>query len=287
MQRLMNTGHWLMYLGTNRFSGKVDGTSTRERHERQFLNFEWIEMSVLDHDFYHLVAGSVLTSHEYWNNLAVEAAVLAAKHYWATHSPLPEPKEVLVLTKLPSAAQLQTPARVWASRIHVGILLLLWLVSGIGLIAAQRSGPSAARHDAMSGFVTRIYLIAVGLAVFAALRLPVARTSWPDILFVAVFLFVVGRALQLYARIQLRSLERANPGRLTEAGANGPHYFFWRLSAAGGLLAVIGLGLSFNNWASLLIIGIPCCMVTLWRNQTLAGFKKMDVPKKNDVLPRS
>jgi hypothetical protein len=29
-----------MYLGTNRIAGKVNGTSTPERHEREFLNFE-------------------------------------------------------------------------------------------------------------------------------------------------------------------------------------------------------------------------------------------------------
>ena len=93
MQRLINTGRYMMYLGTNRISGYINGTSDNNssRHERHYFEFEWIEMSVLDHDFYRQVAGNILAIHEYWDNLAVEAAVLSAKHYWATTTnPPPE-----------------------------------------------------------------------------------------------------------------------------------------------------------------------------------------------------
>jgi hypothetical protein len=89
MQRLINTARFVMYLGTNRFAGKVNGTSNAERHDRQFLEFEWIEMSVLDREFYKMVASAVQTSHEYYDNIAVEAAVLSAKHYWATTTNAP------------------------------------------------------------------------------------------------------------------------------------------------------------------------------------------------------
>ena len=70
MQRLINTGRYLMYLGTNRVSGYINGTSDNNssRHERHYFEFEWIEMSVLDHNFYRMTAGNILAIHEYWDN---------------------------------------------------------------------------------------------------------------------------------------------------------------------------------------------------------------------------
>lgn len=271
MQRLMNTARFLMYLGTNRFAGKVDGTSTPERHERQFLEFEWIEMSVLDHDFYHLAASAVLTSHEYWDNLAVEAAVLSSKHYWATHSALLEPQEVLDPAKLPhvplsaflALIHRHTPA---AGRTPAAAMLLLWIASGLGIIAARRFDASTAGHDPWARTITRIYLIVVALGVFAALWLSAARASWPGTMVtVAIWLFGLGLALQWYARIQCRSLAKANTAGSTEARAVAPYHFYWQLSAVGGLLAMLGLALSFYSWASLVIICVPACAVTLWR----------------------
>ena len=84
MQRLVNTALYVISLGTNRFSGYVNGVVDQSRPERNYLNFEWIEMSVLDHRLYELLANAVLVGHEYYDNVPVQAAVLYAKHYWAT-----------------------------------------------------------------------------------------------------------------------------------------------------------------------------------------------------------
>ncbi len=116
MQRLINTARFIMYLGTNRFAGKVNGESNEERHDRNFLSFEWIEMSVLDRDFYKMTADAVRTSHEYYDNLAIEAAVLSTKHYWATAtSPPPEiiedPKGIPTLAQVSAAAASKNPGR--------------------------------------------------------------------------------------------------------------------------------------------------------------------------------
>ncbi len=284
MQRLINTARFVMYLGTNRFAGKVNGTSTRERHERKFLNFEWIEMSVLDHDFYHLVASSVLTSHEYWNNFPVEAAVLSAKHYWATHPSSPEPQEALDAAKLPPVPRI-LPAVL--TRTPAAIMLLVWLVSGLARIMAQQFGSSAAGHDPWSGMITRIYLILVALGIFAVFRLPAAEVSWADAIPVAVFLLGLGLALQWYARIQTAVLAAANAAGSEKDRIVGPYHSIWRLSYAGSLLAMIGLGLSFKNWVSLLILCVPSCAVVLWRIHMAAGIEKVDVPRKENVIRRS
>ena len=63
------------------------------------------------------------------------------------------------------------------------------------------------------------------------------------------------------------------------------YHSIWRLSYAGGLLAMIGLSVSFKNWASLLILCVPACAVVLWRIRMLAGSEKMDVQRENaDVI---
>ncbi len=270
MQRLINTARFVMYLGTNGIAGEVNGMS-HWHHERQFLNFEWIEMSMLDHELYEMAASTVLTSHEYWNNLAVEAAVLSVKHYWATHSPLPEPQEALDPGKLPPVPQYSTIAAIplILSRNPAAILLFLWIVSGIGRNVAKRFDASAAGHDPRGVTTTRSYLVAVGLGVFAAFWLPATGTSWPGIITMAIVLVVLGLALQWYARIQIAVLAKANAtGSIKGHGDQGavPYRFIWRLSNVGGLLAMIGLGLSFQNWASLLIASVPACALTLWRS---------------------
>jgi len=254
MQRLINTACFVMYHGTNHFAGQVNGVSTPRRHEREFLEIEWIEMSVLDHEFYHMVANAVLNCHEYYDNLAVEAAVLSAKHYWATHPSMPEPQETLDPGKLPPVPQL-SPAMAYLLRPHTMIrtpgaaMLLLWIVSGLGLSVVKRFNPSTAGHNRGAGFITMMSLIIVALGVLAALRLPAAKATWPDIVIpVAILLFGLGLALQWYANIRPR-----------------------RLAAVGGLLAMIGLSLSFKNWASFLIICVPGCAIALWRIRATAS----------------
>jgi hypothetical protein len=130
-------------------------------------------------------------------------------------------------------------------------MLVVWLVSGIGLLVAKRGNPGAKEGSRLSALVTPIYLGLAALGVLAALRLPVALVSLPGILPVAIFVFGLGLAMQWYACI---SRQR-----------------FIQNFAVGGLLAMIGLSLSFGNWDSLLIMGAPACAITIWRLRAAAS----------------
>ena len=200
MQRLINTARFVMYLGTNRIAGKVNGTSNAERHERQFLEFEWIEMSVLDRDFYHLVADTVLTSHEYYDNIAVEAAVLSAKHYWATMPSAPETQEVLDDTRgiPPVPKSPLSPSRTLPPAEIMG---LLWGASELWLAFWKRSKSNAISKDRHSlGMIWLVTLTAVALGFVAAHRLPSCEIPWRQICRQAgSCLFVPGLALQWYS----------------------------------------------------------------------------------------
>src|SRR3989442_15097476 len=92
-------------------------------------------------------------------------------------------------------------------------MLLVWLGSGFVLRGARRGTRGAAEGTRLSGLITPIYLGLAALGIFAAVRLPPARVSWPGILPVAVILFGLGLTLQWYASVQTLVLPRTNaPG---------------------------------------------------------------------------
>jgi protein-S-isoprenylcysteine O-methyltransferase len=271
MQRLINTGRYMMYLGTNRISGYINGTSDNNssRHERHYFEFEWIEMSVLDHDFYRMTAGNILAIHEYWDNLAVEAAVLSTKHYWATTTNVP-PEIIEDATGLPLVQQV-TP--LW-SRIarHVppaGILMLLWGISELLLTLFKRSKSNAVSKDRHS--LKLIWLVntaAITLGILAAYRLPAGRIHLGEIgLVIGRCLFVPGLVLRWWSIIYLGRFFTTNVAIAADHRVidTGPYRFIRHPSYAGSLLALLGFTLCIPNWASWLLILVPCCAVILWR----------------------
>jgi protein-S-isoprenylcysteine O-methyltransferase len=82
-----------------------------------------------------------------------------------------------------------------------------------------------------------------------------------------ICLFVMGILLRWYAILYLgrfftTDVAITNDHRVVDSG---PYRFIRHLSYAGSLLAVLGLSLTFQNWASVLIVFVPSCAVQLWR----------------------
>lgn len=266
MQRLINTARFVMYHGTNQFSGQVNGISTRSRYERQYLSFEWIEMSVLDRNLYRMTANAVLTSHEYWDNIAVEAAVLSAKHYWATAQSVP-PEIIEDASGLPPVPQTSP-----SSLRHlppIAIIGMLWGASEALLNLTRRSKSSTKSRDRNSlRAIWVVNLIAIALGVFISYRF----RSWgmPSrelVLHVGIWLFAVGLALRWFSIIWLGRFFTVN---VAIAGDHrvidtGPYRHVRHPSYSGALLAALGLSLCLMNWASLVIVFVPSCAATLWR----------------------
>jgi len=267
MQRLINTARFVMYLGTNRFAGKVDGTSNAERHDRKFLQFQWIEMSVLDKGLYQISGNAVLASHEYWDNLAVEAAVLSAKHYWAT-APASALEEVVDDPKGVPPLKPSSSHSNWTIR---AAEILGWSLcfSELGLSLFKRSKSNATSKDRNSlGLIWVVNLGAIALAIFAAHRFYECRIPYRDLtLKVAIGLFSVGLTLRWWAIIHLGRFFTTNVAIANDQHVvnTGPYRFMRHPSYTGSLMALTGFALSFHNWASFLCICIPCFAVTLWR----------------------
>jgi protein-S-isoprenylcysteine O-methyltransferase len=149
------------------------------------------------------------------------------------------------------------------------ILGLGWCGSELGLTLAKRSKSDATSKDRGSlGLIWLVCLSACTLGVVAAYKLPGFALPWPKLAAEFGFcLFVVGLALRWYAIIHLgrfftTNVAIAKDHRLIDTG---PYKIVRHPSYTGSLTTVLGFCLTFGNWASLLIIFVPVCAVTLWR----------------------
>ena len=145
----------------------------------------------------------------------------------------------------------------------------LWGASELCLNLVKRSKSNSTSKDRHSvGAIWLVNLAAIALGVVASYRLPSCQLAWSTLLVgLGCCLFVLGLALRWYSIIHLGrfftvNVAIANDHRLIDSG---PYYFVRHPSYAGNLLAVVGFSLSFQNWASILLIFVPCCAVILWR----------------------
>lgn len=144
-----------------------------------------------------------------------------------------------------------------------------WGLSELCLGLVKRSRSNAISKDRHSlAVIWLVYLFAIPLAVVAAYHLPECRISWPKwVAGLDAGLFVLGLVLRFYSIIHLGRFFTVNVAIAADHRlvTTGPYRFVRHPSYTGAMLAAFGFALSFQNWASLLIIFIPCCVVMRWR----------------------
>ena len=149
------------------------------------------------------------------------------------------------------------------------ILGIIIGVSEFLLSVFKRSRKNAVSKDRHSlEIIWVVNLAAIALGVFAAYRLYWCRTPWPQAFLDAGYgLFVLGLALRWYSIIYLGRFFTTNVAIAADHRIidTGPYRYIRHPSYAGALLAILGLCLSFQNWASALIIFIPCFAANHWR----------------------
>lgn len=146
---------------------------------------------------------------------------------------------------------------------------MFWGLSEFLLTVVKRSKRDATSRDRHSlPLIWLVNLAAVTAGIFAAYRLrswamPRPKT-WQEL---GYSLFIAGLALRWYAIIHLGRFFTVNVAiaRDHRVVDDGPYRFIRHPSYTGGLLAVFGFCLTFDNLASLLIIFVPVCAITLWR----------------------
>jgi protein-S-isoprenylcysteine O-methyltransferase len=117
--------------------------------------------------------------------------------------------------------------------------------------------------DADSRSLRRLWitiLLAIGAAIFASYRVPqAAMNGGSALLWLGCALFVLGLALRWYSIFYLGRFFTVNVAIHSshEVIDTGPYRHIRHPSYTGALLAFLGLALSFDNWASLVLITVP------------------------------
>jgi protein-S-isoprenylcysteine O-methyltransferase len=149
------------------------------------------------------------------------------------------------------------------------IVGLLWGASELCVTLARRSKSDATSKDRHSlETIWLVNLSAIALGVGAAYRFHGCDMPWPTlVLGFGYCLLVLGLALRWYAIFHLGRFFTSNVAIAKDHCLidTGPYRFVRHPSYTGSLLAALGFTLSFTNWASIPIIFVPYCAVTLWR----------------------
>ena len=151
----------------------------------------------------------------------------------------------------------------------LSILAPLWGLAELCTAVMMRSRSGGPSKDRGSVFLLwAVCLSSIALAVFAANRFSEWALPNPRLCFIAsLCVFALGLLLRSYAIIYLGRLFTPNVAiaadhRLIDSG---PYRFIRHPTYTGLLLIVLGVGLSFANVASLLIVFVPVLACLLWR----------------------
>ena len=149
------------------------------------------------------------------------------------------------------------------------ILGPIWGVSELCVALAMRSRSDAASKDRGSVFlIWAVCLSSIGLGIVAAyrlhaLKLPESKVIHPA----ALSVFALGLLLRCYSMIYLGRFFTPDVAIATDHRliASGPYRFIRHPTYTGFILILSGLGLSFGNLASLVVIVMPTLACLLWR----------------------
>jgi protein-S-isoprenylcysteine O-methyltransferase len=150
------------------------------------------------------------------------------------------------------------------------VLGTIYVVSELALMLKKRARSGESRVDD-KGSLNLLWIVITASVILAfniASLLPAAAMSTgPALRYLGIALFAAGLALRWYAIVHLGRFFTVNVSiaadhRLIDTG---PYRIVRHPSYTGALMAFLGLGLCMANWASLLCLLVPICLVFLRR----------------------
>ncbi len=151
----------------------------------------------------------------------------------------------------------------------LSILGPLWGLAELCTAVITRSRSVGPSKDRGSVFLLwAVCLSSIGLAVFAANRFSEWALPNRGLFFTAALcLFALGLLFRCYSIIYLGRFFTPNVAIATDHRLidSGPYRFIRHPTYTGLLMIVFGVGLSFANVASLLIVVVPILACLLWR----------------------
>lgn len=194
-----------------------------------------------------------------------------AWHYWATQQsgPVVVDSAQGVPPLEPSPPSSSHAARIMRKLPPPARLGMILGGSEFLLMMFKRSGKKAVSKDRHTlGLIWLVSMIFIPLGVMAAYWFQGCYLPWPGLALKTGYgLFVVGMLIRWQAIFYLGRFFTTNVAIASDHRVidTGPYRYIRHPSYAGSMIQLAGFCLSFNNWASMLIIFIPCFLVNHWR----------------------
>jgi protein-S-isoprenylcysteine O-methyltransferase len=144
-------------------------------------------------------------------------------------------------------------------------------LSEFGLLLAKRSGSGARSADRGSlGLIWVVVMGCIALAILVEIFVPQARSAaLTELRPAGAGLFLLGLLLRWYAIFYLGRYFTVNVAIAADHRVvdTGPYRFVRHPSYSGSMLEFLGLGITFGNWLSLVVLVLPALAIFTWRMQ--------------------
>jgi len=155
---------------------------------------------------------------------------------------------------------------------HNQVLIFIsffWLVSEIILAGMKRAGPTAVRFESASlGLIWITILLSVSAGVYAGIHSPGQLHFRSEIFSICgLILILLGLIIRWIAIFSLHQHFTVDVAVIQnhQLLSTGIYRHIRHPAYSGSLLSFLGLGLSFSNYLSILIIFVPVCAAFLYR----------------------
>ena len=149
------------------------------------------------------------------------------------------------------------------------VALVIWFAMELGLLVFKRAGRSARKADCASlGMIWLLILLGNGTGVYlGSLRIGYVDLAPQFCYYAGTSLILLGVVLRLVAILQLKQFFTVNVALRADHRiiSSGLYRVLRHPSYTGSLISFAGLGISFSNWLSVVVIFTPVCLAFLNR----------------------
>ena len=145
----------------------------------------------------------------------------------------------------------------------------VWLISEIVLSIVKRSGKDSTRRDRASNKIIWAAIFpSIGVGIYLGNRgIGYIRQGYPWLAYIGLALIILGIVIRWNAILTLKRYFTVDVAITKDHKIidQGIYKYIRHPSYAGSLISFLGLGLTFSNWLSVIVIVIPIMTAFLYR----------------------